>query len=191
MEIGKSRMEQVELHDNERQRAEPYCDTGDHRWYGKKPANERVNEIEEPLRIDAFEAERKNVREGSQPLLPLTLIAALNELLPLTRRIGNHQAAAVQHPNELLQLFCADGLRRKVAFESIGDLIETRLAIEHLQDGVLLLFEAEVLQANGVFNDPIDSPLVPLAARFQVRPHANWQLAGGAGYETISKRSHS
>ena len=51
----------------------------------------------------------------------LVLVAALLELTSLPRRIGDHQAAAMQRDDELLQLFDSDLLRRKFGLEAILD----------------------------------------------------------------------
>ena len=83
---------------------------------------------------------------GGDHLLLLAFAAPFDELLALTRRVGDHESAAVQHADELLQLLGANGLRRKLLLEPLGDFVEARLAIEHLQDRVLFFFEAVILQ---------------------------------------------
>ena len=100
-----------------------------------------------------------------QPLFALPFVAAFDELLALPGGVGDHQAAAVEHADELLQLLGADRLRRKLALEPLGDLVEARLAVEHLQDRELLFLEAVVLQADRVLDDPVDPPLVALLPR--------------------------
>jgi hypothetical protein len=50
------------------------------------------------------------------------------------------------------------------------------MAVEHLQNGILFFFESVILKADGVFDDPVDSYLLALAARFQIGPLANRQL---------------
>ncbi len=89
-------------------------------------------------------------------------VAALDQLLPLAGRIGEHQAAAVQHADELLQLLGADRLRREFALEALGDLVEARVAVEHLQDGEFLFLEAVILQADRILHDPVQAALVAM-----------------------------
>ena len=57
----------------------------------------------------------------------------------------------------------------KLALEPLGDLVEARLAVEHLQDRVLFFLEAEVLQADRVLDDPVDAALVALLPRLADR----------------------
>jgi hypothetical protein len=45
-----------------------------------------------------------------------------------------------------------------------------------LQDGVFFFLEAVILQADGVFYDPVDAALIALFARVQVGPLADRQL---------------
>ena len=96
------------------------------------------------------------------PLLVVLFVAAFDELLALAGGVGDHQPAAVEHADELLQLLGADRLRRKVALEAFGDFVEARLAVEHLQDRVFFFLEAVVLQADGIFDDPVEPALVAL-----------------------------
>ena len=162
----------------------------DHRRHGEEPADVRIDEVEEPLGIDALEPHREDVGERRHPLLALALVAALDELLALAGGVGDHQAAAVQHADELLQLFGADRLRREVALEPLGDFVEARLAVEHLQDRVLLFLEAVVLQADGILHDPIEPPLVAMLPRAQIGPLANRQLSRRAGDKAFGKGGH-
>src|SRR5262249_28379815 len=148
MEVGQARVEDVELHDDQRERREREQDAADHRRYGKEPADVRVDEIEESLGIHALEPEREDIRGGGEPFLALTFAAALHQLLALTGRIGDHESAAMEHANKLLQFLSANRLRREVALEAIGDFVEAGLAIEHLQDGELFFLKPVILQAN-------------------------------------------
>ena len=104
--------------------------------------------------------------------------------------VGDHQPAAVQHADELLQLFDADRLRRELALEPLGDFVEARLAVEHLQDGVLFFLEAEVLQADGLLHDPVDAALVALLPRARSGRMRIGSFARRAGDKAVGKRGH-
>ena len=106
-----------------------------------------------------------------QQLLAASFAAALAELLALAGDVGDHQAAAVQHADELLQLFDRDLLRRKRPLELDLDLVQARLAVEHLQDGVLFFLKAEVVQPDRLLDHPVDLAQIALLLRRQVGPH--------------------
>ncbi len=140
-------------------------------------------------------------RSGSMPLKRiermLVSVASRSLRLRSSRRltscwpwpggVGDHQPAAVQHADELLQLFGANRLRRELALEALGDFVEARLAVEHLQDGELLFLEAEVLQADGVLHDPVEPPLVAMLPGAQIGPLADRQLPRGAGDQASAR----
>ena len=71
-------------------------------------------------------------------------------------------------------------------------LISSRLvvAVEHLQDGVFLLLEAEVVQPDRVLDDPVAAAQVMLPARGQVRPLADGQFPGGTGKQAVGEGDH-
>ena len=156
----------------------------------EEPADVRVEPVEDPLGVDAPEAERQDVAERGEQLLALLLVAALLELPALPRRVGQHQAAAVEHADEVLQLLDADGLRRELGLEPLGDVVEARLAVEHLQDGELFFLEAEVLQAHRVLHDPVDAALIALPPRLEIRPHADRELPRGTGDNAVGEGGH-
>ena len=70
-------------------------------------------------------------------------------------------------------------------------LISSRLvcAVEHLQDRVLFLLEAEVVQADRILHDPVAAAQIMLL-RDQVRPPADGQHPGGTGQQTVVKGNH-
>ena len=105
----------------------------------------------------------------------------------LARRVGEHQPAAVQHADEVLQLLDADRLRRELGFEPLGDLVEARLAVEHLQDGELFFLEAEVLQADRVLHHPVGAALVALPARLR-DPAARGSSASATSWRRCCRR---
>ena len=147
VERRQPRLEDVELHDHQRQRRRGEHERADGRRRREEPADVRVEPVENPLGVDAPHAEREDVAQRGEQLLAFLLVAALLELPALPRRVGQHQAAAVEHADEVLQLLDANRLRRELGFEPLGDVVEARVAVEHLQDGELLLLEAEVLEA--------------------------------------------
>ena len=65
-----------------------------------------------PFGIDALEADRQDVAErAGQHRVHLRFAAALAQLLALAGHVGDHQAAAVQHADEVVQLLDRDLLR--------------------------------------------------------------------------------
>ena len=97
--------------------------------------------------------------------LRLSFAAALEELCPLALHTDDDQAAAVELTEELLQFFQRDLLGRELRLELVFDLVHARLAVEHLEDGELLLLEAIVVKSDRVLHYPIASSMVALAAR--------------------------
>ena len=89
----------------------------------------------------------------------------LSSSLALARRGGQHQPAAVQHAQELLQLLEGDFLRGKLVLETLLDLVQAGFAVEHLQDRVFFLLEAEVVQPDRLLDDPVGAAQVVLLAR--------------------------
>jgi hypothetical protein len=190
LERGQSGLESVEIHEYERERAQGEENAADERRNAEKPAHVRIDEIEKPVRIDALETDRKDVGQRGQALLFGALVAALDQLLALAGGIGDHQPAAVKHADELLQLLGADGLRRKLALEALGDFVEARLAVEHLQDRKFLFLKAEILQSHRVLHNPIQPALIAMLPRAQIGPLANRQLSRRTGDEAFGKGGH-
>ena len=71
-------------------------------------------------------------------------------------------------------------------------LISSRLvcAVEHLQDGVLFLLEAEVVQADRVLHHPVAAAQIVLPLRDQVRPLPDGQHPGGTRQQTVAESDH-
>ena len=89
----------------------------------------------------------------------------LRSACPWPGRRRDHQPAAVQHAQELLQLVQRDFLRGKFGLEAVFDLVQADVAVEHLQDGVFFFLEAEVVQSDGFLDDPVAAAQVLLPAR--------------------------
>ena len=78
-------------------------------------------------------------------------------------------------------IFCG----RKAALELDLDLVEARLAVEHLQDRVLFLLKAEVVQADRLLDHPIELPQIAVLSRRQVGPHPHRHRPRGTGDQTV------
>jgi len=61
-----------------------------------------------------------------------------------------------------LQFVGRDLLWRELGFETLFDLVETRLAVERAKQKVFFFFEAEVVQADRVFEDPVTLALITM-----------------------------
>src|SRR3954453_12175296 len=114
MKIGQPGMEEVEINDDERKRRQRECNAAHHGRHGEEPANVRIDEVEESLGVDTLKPHRQHVRDGLHQLLLLFFAAAFDELFALTSGVGDHQTAAVEHADELLEFFSADSLRWEI-----------------------------------------------------------------------------
>jgi hypothetical protein len=161
-----------------------------HRDRREEPADFRVEPAQEPLGVEALEADAQDIGQRLQELLAAAFPAAPQELLALASHGGDHQPAAVQHPQELLQLVERDLLRRELGLEALLDLVHARLPVEHLEDRELLLLEAVVVQPDRVLHDPVAAAQVVVAAGAEVRPFPQRELSGGAGKKTVVEGDH-
>ena len=84
-----------------------------HRPGREEPADVGIEPVQEPLGIEALEADAEDVADGGRELFAFPLVAAFAELAALAGHVGHHQPAAVQHAQELLQLLQRDLLRRE------------------------------------------------------------------------------
>ena len=117
-------------------------------------------------------------------------VAALEQLPPLARHVGDHQPAAVQHADELAELFEADLLRGELLFELPLEIVEAALPVEHLQQGEFFFLKAEVVQPDRVFDDPIRLPLIALPPSDQIGPQPQSERPSRAGQQAVGKRGH-
>ena len=67
-------------------------------------------------------------------------------------------------PPPPLGFFNTDLARRKSGFILLFDFVKAGFAVEHLQDGKLLLLEAEIIQPDRFFHDPVRTAVVELLA---------------------------
>ena len=144
----------------------------------EEPADLGIEPVEEPFRVEALEADAEDVGQGADEFLAAAFAAALEQLLALAAHGGDHQPAAVQHAQELLQLVQGDLLRGELVLEPVLDLVQAGVAVEPLQDGVFLFLEAEVVQPHRVLDDPVGAAQVVVPPRAEVGPLADRQLAG-------------
>ena len=66
----------------------------------------------------------------------------------------------MQHADELLQVTKSDFLRREPLLESIFDLLQTDMPVQHVQDVVLFIVKTKVLQAHRFLDNPITRALL-------------------------------
>src|SRR5262249_19855776 len=103
----------------------------------------------------------------------------------LARKVGDDQAALVQHADQSAELFERNLLRGKLLFEASAQLVETGHAVKPVQQGKLFLLKTEVVQADRVFNNPILPTQISLLGDLQVRAFANCKRASGTGDEAV------
>ena len=93
----------------------------------------------------------------------------------MSRRITDHQSAAVQHSDELLQVAKRDLLRREALFETVLDLLQADVPVQHVQNVELFVMEPKVLESDRFFDDPVAGALVLVPAVAKVRTLAHRQ----------------
>ena len=190
VEAGKPGAEDVELDQNQRQRREGQEQADRQHRRLEQPPHLGIQPIEHPLRIDALEADAKHVGQRAEDFLAAALVAAFAELSSLARHADHYQSAAVQLAEELLELLQGDFLGRELRLEPLLDLVQACLAVDHLEDGVLLLLEAEVVQPHRILDDPVALAEVALPPRREVLPLVDRHFPGGAGNQAVSQGGH-
>ncbi len=190
MKVGQAAVKRLEMDQHQQQRGKPKQDAGRHRRAGVEPGNPGVEPVQETLGIEALEADAENVRQGGQELLAAALAAALEQLLSLAAHGGDHQPAAMQHAEELLQLVKSHFLRRKLVFEAVLELVEADAAVQPVQEGVFLFLEAGVGQTHRVLHDPVAAAQVMLPPRNQVGSPPDRQRPGRTGEQAVVEGDH-
>ena len=190
VELGQLGVEDVEFDRHQQNRRKAQQAAHKQRDGAEKPADKGIEPIQHPLRIEAFEADAEDVADGGEKLFADAFVAALAELPALAGQVGHDEPAAVQHPQELLQFLQGDLLRRKIGFKAVLDFVQAGLPVEHLQDGVFFLLEAEVVQAHRVLHHPVAAAEIVLPPRHQVGPPADGQHPGGTGQQAVAKGHH-
>ncbi len=190
VEVGQTADEGLEMHKHQQQRRKPQKDAGGHGHGMVEPVDPLMQPFEEPLGIEAFEADAEDVRQRGDEFLAAALAAAFEQLFALAAHAGDHQPAAVQHAEELLQLVEGDLLRRKFVLKAVFELVEAHLPVQPVQQGVFLFLETEVGQAHRVLDDPVAAAEVVLPPRDQVGPPPDRQRTGGTGKQAVVKGDH-
>ncbi len=89
---------------------------------------------------------------------------------------GGHQLAG-----EALQVLELQPVRLELVLEPLAHVLHRVLAVEQVEDEVLLLVEPVVLQADRVLDDVVDLPLVALLGDVQVRADGEPHLLAPLG----------
>ena len=127
VKLGQFRAKGVEFDRHQSGRREGQHAAQEHRYRRKEPTDLRVEPGQKAFGVEPLEADAEHVAHGRQQHLPFAFVAALAKLMPLAGHVGDHQSAAVQHSQELLQFFEGDLLRRKLGLESLLDLVQADL----------------------------------------------------------------
>ena len=112
-------------------------------------------------------------------LAPAVLLAAADQDLGLLGAVDQDDPRLVQLGHEPCQVFDRDRLRPVLALERLLDLLQGLLAVELLEQEVLLDLEAKVLERERVLDDVVRHPLVELRLDDQVGPELDDQVFGG------------
>ncbi len=170
-----TRSEHVKLDQNQNPCADHHGETKEDARAMKQPRRVPVQPVQNSLRIKPAKTNGKDVGELAEQLFAFLLVTPFLQLPPLPRGFRNHQSATVQHTDELLQVLVSDLLWCELGLELLLDFLQACLAVEHLQDRELLLVETEVVQPDGLFDDPVYFAVVTLLARRQIRAHSKPQ----------------
>jgi hypothetical protein len=108
----------------------------------------------------------------------------------LAGRLADHQAAAVQHADELQQIVKGDLLRGEFALELVLDVLQARAAVEHAEDRVLLFVKAEVVEPDRLLHHPERPAVIAVPARRQIGPHPQRERTRGAADQAFGQRGH-
>ncbi len=106
-----------------------------------------------------------------EPLHPPLLGPALEEVLAGPLLLVLHEPGRHQLPGEAFQVVVLQPVRLELVLEPVAHLLQRVLAVEQLEDEVLLLVEPVVPQADGVLDDVERLALVLLLEDLQVRAH--------------------
>ena len=110
------------------------------------PAEVRVHPREQLLGVDDRDLDVEDVGEELPDLLPAVLLAAADQDLGLVGAVDQRDAGLVELGDESGQVLDRDRLRSVLPLEGPLDVLEVLLAVELLEQEVLLDLEAEVLQ---------------------------------------------
>ena len=156
----------------------------------EEPGRVGVEPVEDALGVDPAPAQGEDVGQSSEPLPPFLFVPPLAKLNPLAGDLADHKAAAMQHADELLQVAVGHLLRREAGLESLLDLLKTRPAVQHLEDRILFLVEAEIIESHRFLDDPVRAAVVLLAARDQIGSHAQPHRPRRTADQTFRKGGH-
>ena len=106
-----------------------------------------IHPRQQPLRVDDRDLDVEDVGEELPDLLPAVLAAAADQDLGLVGAVDLGDAGLVELRGEPGQVLDRDRLRAVLPLEGLLDVLEGVLAVELLEEEVLLDLEAEVLQA--------------------------------------------
>ena len=143
---------------------------GENFAWRKDPARPGIEAVENPVGVDAPEPERHHIRDPGHPLLPLPLPPPLKQLRPLPRSVSDNQARAMERSDKPGQFLDCDPPGRKPGLESLLELLEARLPVEHLKQRIFLGPEPEVVQRDRVFDDEPGLPLIELPRHLKIAP---------------------
>ena len=190
LELRELGTEHVEVHEHQQQRARHQHGDSRQRGNGKKPAERGVDPVEDPVGIDPPESHRHDVGQPRHPLAPDSLPAALEQLRPLARAVADDEPTAVEGGHETGQFLDRDAAGGEAGLELLLEPLQARLAVEHVEEGILLGAEAEIAQRDRVFHDPPDLPLVGLPRGHEVTAPAQADGARGTRSEGIRGGGH-
>ena len=146
---------------------------------GEDPAEVRVHPGQEPFRVDDRDLDEEDVGQEGPDLPPAVLAAAADQHLGLFRAVDQDDAGLVQLGDEPGQVLDRDRLRSILALEGLLDVLEVLLAVELLEQEVLLDLEPEVLEGQWVLDHIMRHPLVELGLNHQISAELHLQVLGG------------
>ena len=179
LELGQLAVEEVPLADDQGDGRQHQADAGGDEVGGEDPAEVGVHPREQPLGVDDRDLDEEDVGQERPDLPPAVLAAAADQDLGLLGAVDLDDARLVELGDEPRQVLDRDRLGAVLPLERLLDVLQVLLAVELLEQEVLLDLEAEVLERQGVLDDVVGHPLVELGLDHQVGAELDPEVLGG------------
>src|SRR5262249_38976725 len=142
------------------------------------PAEVRVHPREQSLGIDDRYLDEEDIGQERPDFPPPVFPAAADEHLRLLVAVDLDDSRLVQLRHEAREVFDGNGLRTVFPLERLFHLLQSQLAIELLEQEVLLELEAKILECEWIFDDIVRHSLVKLRLDDEIRPEPDFEVFG-------------
>ena len=149
--------------------AEHQADAEQEKPHRENPADRAEHLVKNAVGVDDWNFDVENVGEGLNPFAAFLFPAAVVELLAGARRFVLGQAAGEKLLGETFHVLQFQPVGAELGFISLLRVFEGVLAVEELEQEMLVFLEAVVTQTNRVFDDVISPALRTFAHRWRGR----------------------